>query len=601
MNIHKQNFTLGILTAVASSGCTITLPNVEDGETGETGGETGDTGSNEVGPEHCGMITTDEVWTAALSPHLVTCDVFLEGGTLTIEPGVEILVESDYGILVSEQGGTANLEVLGSAEEPVEIRSATGVDAGLWRGLAISSAAGEVELYHTVIDSAGGFNASANLWIEDSEVLLDHVSLTHFEGYGLGLRDGASLSADSVGLQIHQGEGWPVIVDPGYVHTLPLADSDYGDNDYDGIYIEPSSLELYPIQEHVIWHDLGVPYFVIRLLRLDGGAIEAGILELEAGVEIRFADDAPLELAARDGAAGLITHGTAEQPVLLSSMNSQDRGAWPGVLAYDNTRDDSFELVHTIIEWGGGFNSDACLSMADTSVRVDHVTLRGCEDNGFAIHDGAFFQDDSTTLVVTDSDRPGEIETPVVHTVPSEGISLTGNDIDELWVRSYDPVDHPVSWANLGVPYHAVTDIHVEGSGQDPAVLTLEPGVVIGFEDAMRLWMSRHDGASGLIAVGTAEEPIVLTGAQANDPGAWGGVVIDDEADDAQTRFEHVEIRWGGGFNTTANVELWDASPSFVDVLIAGSDCWGIKLNGSSNPVLDNVTFEGNGCGDIGM
>ncbi|MCB9701196.1 MAG: hypothetical protein H6711_04850, partial [Myxococcales bacterium] len=144
------------------------------------------------------------------------------------------------------------------------------------------------------------------------------------------------------------------------------------------------------------------------------------------------------------------------------------------------------------------------------------------------------------------------------------------------------------------------TDVNVEGSGQTPAVLTLEPGVVLGFEDAMRLWLSRYGGASGLMAVGTADAPVILTGAQANDPGAWGGVVIYDEADDAKTRFEHAEIRWGAGFNTDGNVELWDASPTFSDVVIAGSDCWGIRLYGASAPQLQNVTFDGNACGDVG-
>ena len=281
-------------------------------------------------------------------------------------------------------------------------------------------------------------------------------------------------------------------------------------------------------------------------------------------------------------------------------MNSQDRGAWPGIVAYDNTRDDRFELVHTIVEWGGGFNTDACLSVLDARVRVDHLTLRGCEDNGFLLDDGAAFADDSRDLSVTDSDRPGTIDTPQAHTVPRAGVSLTGNDVDELFVTTLDPITRAVTWADLGVPYHAVMSVMLDGSAQAPAVLTLEPGVVVGFEDAQRLWLSRYEGASGLLAVGTPEQPVILTSAQANDPGAWGGIIIEDEAIDAQTRFEWAEIRWGGGFNTNSNIELRDASPSFSNVVIAGSDCWGIELYGSANPSLDQVTFVDNACGDVG-
>ena len=153
MNTDKQilgTLTLGVAFALA--GCTIEVTGDDTGSAtdqtsvqtstetgGTTGGETtGDettggetTGVVGTGPEHCGTITSDETWTAALSPHVITCDVHLEGGTVTIEPGVEVRVESDLGLFVSEDGGTANLRVLGSADAPVRFVSASGVDAGL--------------------------------------------------------------------------------------------------------------------------------------------------------------------------------------------------------------------------------------------------------------------------------------------------------------------------------------------------------------------------------------------------------------------------------------------------------------------------------------
>ncbi|PRQ06314.1 hypothetical protein ENSA7_39910 [Enhygromyxa salina] len=553
------------------------------------------------GPEHCGEITGDEVWAADLNPHIITCDVFVEGGSVQVGPGVEIRAYDKTGIFVSRDGGTADFGVFGSEAAPVELRSDSGTGAGLWKGISVFPAAGTIELHHATIDSGGGFNTEANLYVEGGEALVDHVTLTNAEEWGLALREGARLSPDSTALQIHATMGWPVLVDPGHVHSLPATDSDYTGNDSDGIYIHATGLDWYDVHESVTWEHLGVDYFVFTPLSLEGTANAAAVLELGPGVTVRFADDAPLRLAYHEGAAGLITLGEPTAPVVLSSMNSLDRGAWPGVRAFDNTVDASFRLTHTIIEWGGGFNADGCLYASDAGVFVDHVELRGCESAGFLFEDNARFLPDSTDLQVHDSDRSGEIRANQVHTIPKTGVDLTGNDADVIAIWGFNhEIDHAVTWANLGVPYRAETHIYLEGTALDPGVLTLEPGVTFAFAADNFLRLSQHGGASGLLAIGTAEQPIVFTGADALDPGAWAGIRIQDDAIDGQTRFEHVEIRSGGGFNSDANVTLYDASPTFINTRIVDSDCWGIWADSFSNPSLSGVVFENNSCGDVG-
>lgn len=568
----------------------------------ETGTDTGPDDTSTHGPEHCGEITDDQVWAADLNPHVLTCDVFVEGGSLTIGPGVEIRAAADVGLFVSRDGGTADLRILGEADAPVELHAGSGRGAGLWKGISVFSAAGTVELHHTRVDSGGGFNTEANLHVEGTEVLLDHVTLTTAEEWGLSLRDGASLSMASTALQIHDTAGWPVIVDPGLAHTLPAADSDYGGNASDGIYMSASSLTWYEITESVAWEALGVDYFAFTPISLEGTGLAPAVLELGPGVAVRFDEDTPLRLAYHEGAAGLVTLGEPDRPVVLGSMNSIDRGAWPGVQAHDNTVDASFRLTHTIIEWGGGFNADGCLYAHDTAVLVDHLELRGCESAGFVFDGDAHFQSGGGNLRVTDSDRSGELRANQVHTIPTTGVALTGNDADliSVWGLGGHAIDDAVTWADLGVPYRAETHLDLEGTGISPAVLTLEPGVTLAFAADNALRMSYYEGASGLVAVGTPEQPIVLTGADSLDPGAWGGVWIFDDAIDAQTTFDHVEIRSGGGFNSNANLELHDASPSLSNTLIADSDCWGIWLDGVAAPPLGSVTFSGNTCGNVG-
>lgn len=587
-----------------TDGTADTADTMDPDETGtdpdDTGEETGEDWTSTDGPEHCGEITGDQVWAADRNPHVITCDVFVEGGTLTIGPGVEIRAENDVGLFISRDGGTADLLVYGDAQAPVQILSATGTAAGLWKGISVFPAAGTVELHHTVIDSGGGFNTEANLHVEGTEVLVDHVTLTRAEEWGLSLRDDASLAPASTALQIHDTAGWPVIVDPGQAHTLPSTDSDYTGNDLDGIHM--SGPPTHSITEEVTWEDLGVDYFAFTPVAIEGSGIAPAVLELGPGVAVRFDEHVPLTLANAEGAAGLVTLGEAEAPVVLSSMNSLDRGAWPGVRALDNTAEASFRLTHTIIEWGGGFNSDGCLYVEDAAVLADHLELRGCESAGFVFDGDARFQPGSTHLVVHDSDRSGELRSNQVHTIPTEGVALTGNDQDlvAVWGFLGHEVDHAVTWANLGVPYRMETHLDLEGTGASPAILTLEPGVTMAFAADTALRMSYYDGASGLVALGTAAEPIVFTGADSLDAGAWGGIWIHDDAVDAQTTFDHVEIRSGGGFNSNANLQLIGASPTLSNTLIADSDCWGIWLDDVGAPALGSVTFSNNACGNVG-
>jgi hypothetical protein len=211
------------------------------------------------------------------------------------------------------------------------------------------------------------------------------------------------------------------------------------------------------------------------------------------------------------------------------------------------------------------------------------------------------FAEGSAGLKVTDSDRVGELHTPQAHTVPVDGVDLTGNDSDALWVVQVgaEKMTRAATWRDIGVPYRVEDYIGLEGTAQDPAVLTLEAGGVLAFASDTRVDLSRDGGASGLRAQGTAEAPVIFTSAEAFDPGAWAGIQIFDAAVDAETLIEYAEIRWAGGFNSEANVRITDAAPTFKDTVIGGSDCWGIELVGDASPTLDNVTFEGNKCGDV--
>lgn len=553
-----------------------------------------------AGPEHCGTIVDDEVWAADLNPHVVTCDVQVEGGTLTIGPGTEVLFANNVGLWISEEGGTANLEVLGVADAPVSFAGEGGSAPGQWRGLGVFPAAGDVSLAHTTIDAAGGLNATAAVFVESTDLHIDHVTITNADDLGLDFRRHGRLTADSVGLAIHGTVGWPVQIDPNWVDTLPAIDSDYTGNDRDGIYIKSSGTDWRDVVRSAEWEVLGVDYYAIDSIRVEGEALEPAYLTLLDGVVVRFAETSGLGVSLEGGAAGLLTKGTAERPVTLTSLGANDRGAWAGVEIRDNADNGALRLENTIVEWAGGFNSVACVETEEVELFADGLTLRGCEKAGFVMRNGVW-ADGSAGLRVTDSDRVGEMNTPQAHTMPIAGVDLTGNDRDALSVvqPGAETITKAVTWRDIGVPYRVEDDIALEGTAQDPAVLTLEAGVVLAFTGQANLAVGRDGGASGLRALGTADASVVFTSAEAFDPGAWSGILIFDAAVDAETNLNYAEIRWAGGLNSESNVRIDDASPTISNSVIGGSDCWAIELFGDAAPTLTNNTYEDNTCGDV--
>jgi len=112
------------------------------------------------------LLTVDRL-ESARSPYYMSCDVYLPAGNnLTIEPGVEVLVEGLFrfrsvGRLVSN----------GTADEPVVIKSALGDDGlGDWIGLIFEAGGDEgTELLYTTIA-----NAHIGIHLNQRDAIIDH-------------------------------------------------------------------------------------------------------------------------------------------------------------------------------------------------------------------------------------------------------------------------------------------------------------------------------------------------------------------------------------------------------------------------------------------
>src|SRR5206468_906097 len=89
---------------------------------------------------HTWPVTKDETWTLAGSPHIVQGQLFVShGATLTIEAGARVLFDTGAQLIFGRTG-TGTLHALGTAGNPITLRSLdTAAAPGSWVRIALRS------------------------------------------------------------------------------------------------------------------------------------------------------------------------------------------------------------------------------------------------------------------------------------------------------------------------------------------------------------------------------------------------------------------------------------------------------------------------------
>jgi hypothetical protein len=313
-----------------------------------------------AGTLHSALVP-GEHWTEAGNPHIITFDVSLASGTLTLDPCVVVRVREGYNIRIGTNAGgaSASIVALGTPTLPIIFESENPVK--YWGSLRIL-ATGHADLENVTLRHAGNPANSQALGgalqvIGDGaftaltrNARVKNVRIETSATMGLNLQQAGGLTADSSGLVIVDSGrapgivgavgGYAVYVNPPAINTLPPGT--YTGNAKDEILVDdPGNLS-----SDETFRNLGVPYRmrygysqVSATPSMQGGL---STLVIEAGVTIKFLNTVGIASTFNLGGYGgspadvfpvrLIANGTLTQPIVFTSAAAVPAaGDWGGI------------------------------------------------------------------------------------------------------------------------------------------------------------------------------------------------------------------------------------------------------------------------------
>ncbi len=313
-----------------------------------------------------------------------------------------------------------------------------------------------------------------------------------------------------------------------------------------------------------------------RTIRKECGAVKVagdyevngGTLTLEAGAKLAFEPGASLQVG-YSAPSKLVVKGTAAEPVVFASAGDQEAGVWRGVTLYDNADRSTVEGLE-IAHAGTDDNGALFLSAGVEGIRVVNVTFRDVRGPAIRVDLDAKpaeigacnFADAGTPMAMNlgptavQGVKPGHTFAEDAY-IRVQGGALTG--------------EH--TWGNPGVPLLLTGTVEVQGQDGASAKLTLAPGTVVKVGADAGLDVG-YGGSGQLVAVGSAEAPVVFTSGTDEAAGAWGGLRVYGSG---AAQLQHVRFQWAGGGDDDAALVV-TGKARLEDVTF--SDCkQGVKLD----------------------
>jgi hypothetical protein len=341
--------------------------------------------------EHAGDLAADEVWGAGL--HVVTSTVTVRtDALLTLDGCATVRLAPDASLTIDDDA--VGLVADGTATRPVVLER---LDADAPWGSMNAFAPATLRLTHTTLrgggtgippasaDFAGATLVVRSFGPDPVDLLfVDHVAVEDSAGLGVMLQESGFLPG-STALTVRGAGTHPVYLGAGYATRLPTGT--YEDNGVDAFLLQSVGVGVYdngePLLHDAVLPARGLPYQVgpddtgADIVVGDGRSESpAALLRIEAGVELRFrgSTSALGQLLVNGKGVGaasapqgaLIIEGTADAPVVLTSMQPTPApGDWQG-LYFDTVVDERSRIEHAIVRFAGGetLTTGVCVAAA---------------------------------------------------------------------------------------------------------------------------------------------------------------------------------------------------------------------------------------------
>ncbi|MEM7247488.1 MAG: right-handed parallel beta-helix repeat-containing protein [Acidobacteriota bacterium] len=556
-------------------------------------------------------------WTEAGLPYILPNSLrFVPGTTLTLEPGVIVKI-IDGGIATFELD---ELVAVGTDLEPIVITSllddtaggdtnadgaSTTPDIGDWNRLLLT---GTGQLENVTVRHGEDLGVQGSVTVTDCRIENTLQGITAESGSTLQVTGSTFADNANQGLRVFDstvlttidgcdftGSGAPVILEVDGQATLSNLTAT--GNFWNGVVVD--NLTDWSISP--TWTEAGLPYVLPSSLRFVPGTM----LTLQPGVVVKVLDGsvASFELD------GLVAVGTPVEPIVLTSLRDDTGGDTNGDGA--STTPDVGDWNRLVLTGTGQLENVTVRHAEDLSIQGS-VTFTDCrlentlqgitaESASSLQVTGSTFADnvnqglrvfDSTVLTTVDSCDFSDNGVPVILEVDAQatlsnltasGHFWNGIVVDNLTDWSISP-----TWTEAGLPYVLPNSIRfIPGT-----TLTLQPGVVVKLIDGSTASLE----LDGLIAVGTALEPIVITSllddTVGGDTNGDGGATTADALDwlaltlTGMADLDEVTVRHGRSVQVEGDVTIDDCRfERILQGLIAGT---GSSLEVAGTSFTDN-------------
>jgi hypothetical protein len=427
----------------------------------------------------------------------VTEDLYVDGGSLTLEAGASLSFKDGVGLFVGYYE-PAKLIIKGTAGSPVVLTAAGDRAAGAWRGVSLNAHADRSVLEGLVIEYAGTDESA--LFVDAEDVTLTGVKIRDAKGTGLLVGDTASFAAFGDNELKKLGNLAAIDVPARVVAGLGV-----------GNRFDPGGHVLVRggrIDKHAKWHNPGAPLVLAGEVYVDGEAGQRATLELVPGLELRFTEGGSLMIGAHS-LGGLNARGTAQDAVTFTAHERRSAGGWRGVGVFAQGE---ASVERALFEFGGKAEGEGALFVQGGALSLKGTTFRS-DVIGVSLDEAAKLTAFADNTFVS---------TPIaVSLTPAQIAGLgEGNAYDrDSKIRSAGGgVKGEATWHAQGAAIELTGEVFV-----DEGELSIESGVTVLAGPDAQLTV----GASGRATLkirGTVDSPVTFGPADAGR--GWRGIAL---------------------------------------------------------------------------